>query len=152
MPWQRTIKKQIGLWLVLTWVVCINKLLVPSLMGHRNILERYIHVFFSQFALRCLGKYPHHTLLYKRTTFMSRRLLCPLSYVATRLFHRFFSTFDMEDNLEKIQLASNHTYVCKFSQLCGAKSSLTYDESLSNLTMLLILRRSCQWPRRIFHN
>ena len=42
-------------------------------------------------------------------------------------------------------LATNHTNVCKFSQLCTAISSLAKDVSLSNLAVLLILRRSFQW-------
>ena len=38
------------------------------------------------------------------------------------------------------KLAPNLTNVCKFSQLCGAISSLAKD--VSNLAVLLILRRS----------
>ena len=46
----------------------------------------------------------------------------------------------------------HHSNVCKFSQLCGALSSLTWDVSLSNLAILLTLRCSLQWYRRIFRN
>ena len=45
-----------------------------------------------------------------------------------------------------------HTNACKFSQPCRAKSSLTYDGSLSNLEILVILRCSLHWFRRIFLN
>ena len=50
------------------------------------------------------------------------------------------------------KLVTHHTNVCKFSQLCGAIFSFAKDESLSNLTVLLILARSFQWCRRIFPN
>ena len=40
------------------------------------------------------------------------------------------------------KLVPHHTNVCKFSQLCGVISSLAKDISLSNLAILLILRRS----------
>ena len=42
-----------------------------------------------------------------------------------------------------------HPNVCKFSQLCGNIYSFASNESLSNLAILLILRRSFQWCRRI---
>ena len=45
-----------------------------------------------------------------------------------------------------------YTNVCKFLQLSGAISSLAQDVSLSNLAILLILRRSLQWWRRVFSN
>ena len=48
------------------------------------------------------------------------------------------------------KLAPHHTNVCKFSQLCWAISLLAKDVSLSNLAVLLILRRSFQCCRRIF--
>ena len=40
------------------------------------------------------------------------------------------------------KLVPHHTNVCKFSQLCGVISSLAKDVSLSNLAILLTLRRS----------
>ena len=46
--------------------------------------------------------------------------------------------------------APHHTNVCKILQLCEAISSLAKDVSLSNLAILVILRRSFQWCRRIF--
>ena len=46
----------------------------------------------------------------------------------------------------------HHTNVSKFSQLCRAIPSLAKDVSLLNLAILLILRRSFQWCRRISSN
>ena len=46
----------------------------------------------------------------------------------------------------------HHTNVCKISRLWGFMSSLIFNKSLSNLALLLILRRSFQWCGRIFVN
>ena len=40
--------------------------------------------------------------------------------------------------------------VCKISRHWGVKPSLVFNKSFSNLAILLILRRSFQWCRRIF--
>ena len=48
--------------------------------------------------------------------------------------------------------APHHTNVCKISRLWGFMSSLIFNKSLSNLALLLILRRSFQWCGRIFVN
>ena len=48
--------------------------------------------------------------------------------------------------------APHHTNVCKISPLWGFMSSLIFNKSLSNLALLLILRRSFQWCGRIFVN
>ena len=45
-----------------------------------------------------------------------------------------------------------HTNVCKISRLCGAESSLVFNKTHTNLAILLILRRSFWWCRRIFPN
>ena len=46
----------------------------------------------------------------------------------------------------------HHTNVCKISRLWEFMSSLIFNKSLSNLALLLILRRSFQWCGRIFVN
>ena len=48
--------------------------------------------------------------------------------------------------------APHHTNVCTISRLWGFMSSLIFNKSLSNLALLLILRRSFQWCGRIFVN
>ena len=42
----------------------------------------------------------------------------------------------------------HHTNVCKISRLWGAVSSMVVNKSLSNLAILLTLRRSFHWCRR----
>ena len=46
----------------------------------------------------------------------------------------------------------HHTNVCKISRLWGAVSSMVVNKSLSNLAILLILRRSFHWCRRFCPN
>ena len=48
--------------------------------------------------------------------------------------------------------ALHYTNVCKISRLWGAVSSLVFNKSLSNLAILLILRRSFHWCRRFCPN
>ena len=48
--------------------------------------------------------------------------------------------------------APYHINICKISRLWGAVSSLVFNKSFSNFAILLILRRSFQWCRRIFPN
>ena len=47
---------------------------------------------------------------------------------------------------------AHHTNVCKISRLWGAVSLLVFNNSLSNLAILLVLRLSFRWSRRIFQN
>ena len=53
---------------------------------------------------------------------------------------------------ERASLCSQHKNVFKISRFWGAISSLVFDKSLSNFAILLILRRSFQWCRRVFPN
>ena len=46
----------------------------------------------------------------------------------------------------------HHTNVCKISRLWGAVSSMVVNKSLSNLAILLILKRSFHWCRRFCPN
>ena len=46
----------------------------------------------------------------------------------------------------------HHTNVSKISRLSGAVSSMVVNKSLSNLAILLILRRSFHWCRQFCPN
>ena len=106
------------------------------------ILKTVPRFFFSNFDKNKLGK-PVDTT--GKSALKSTQLICKI-WKWLVLSERRYSSAKLRKFMDV------HTNVCKISRLWGAVSSMVVNKSLSNLAILLILRRSFHWCRRFCPN
>ena len=128
------------------------------------ILKTVPRFFFSNFDKNKLGK-PVDTT--GKSALKSTQLICKIwkwlvlserRYSSAKLW-KFMDVYMVvvvvagrQGGGGEASFRPHHTNVCKISRLWGAVSSMVVNKSLSNLAILLILRRSFHWCRRFCPN